>query len=309
MMPVCKDQASVMNFWANKLFGETQFNCGNQTLTSLNTVCNNNNNCNIACPTVVSNQINIVEKYCGSVSNLSFPNPKAYSLSLNANSNGEVFKWSVNNYLSQGGTQVTQPSNINNVRCNAITRTYYLNIDCYNNPLNNTLNGGTYEIQVYPSVPGNLSALVAVSNENSCTEPILTPINGCQNYISVVPSNSNPIFPLSSNENGNAQYTINFTANPNGPDCCNLPTLEGEVLENSDFQLGNFKWFETEESPVGTPSSSPYGIVGISLGTAANMNGTTDAWFGGYGTSSLMTIEQNIEIPSCNTLLQYALKR
>jgi len=143
---------------------------------------------------------------------------------------------------------------------------------------------------------------VVVSNENSCTEPIISPINGCENYISVVPSNSNPVFPVNSNENGNVQYTVNFNANPNGPDCCNPSTLAGEILENGGFELGGFKWFETEESPAGTPSASPYGIVGVSFNAPQNMNGTTDAWLGGYGTSSLMAIQQNIEIPDCNTL-------
>lgn len=297
-----KDQALVMNFWANKLFAETQFNCGNQTLTTLNTVCNNNNNCTIICPSVVSNQINVIETYCGSANNLSFPNPKAYGLKLNINNGGEIFQWSVNSYLSRGGTLVNEPSNINTTKCDVITRTYYLNIDCYNNPLSNTLNGGTYEIQVYPSVPNDLSNLVVVSNENACTEPILTPINGCENYISVVPSNSNPVFPVSSNKIGNAQYGINFTANSNGPNCCNLPSLAGEILENGNFELSNFKWFEIEELPPGTPTSSPYGIVGVSFGTPQNMNGSTDAWFGGIGTNSLAAIEQQIEIPACNTV-------
>jgi len=296
-----KDQALVMNFWANKLFGEAQYNCGNQALTSLNTVCNNNN-CNITCPTVVNNQINVVETYCGLASDLSFPNPKAYNLSLNANSNGEVFKWSVNNYLSQGGTEVNEPADINTIRCNVVTKTYYLNIDCYNSSLNNTLDGGTYIIQVYPLAPNDLISLVIVSNENSCTEPIVSPIGGCENYISVVGANSNPTFPVNPGENGIAEYTLNFTANPNGPDCCNPPALEGQVLENSDFELGTFKWLETEESPPGTPASSPYGIVGVSAGAMENMNGTVDAWFGGYGTGSLMAIEQNIDVPTCNTL-------
>jgi len=32
------------------------------------------------------------------------------------------------------------------------------------------------------------------------------------------------------------------------------------------------------------------------------MNGSNDAWFGGYSSGSLLAIEQNIKIPECNTL-------
>jgi len=296
-----KDQALVMNFWANKIFGETQYNCGNQELFSLNTVCDNNN-CNIICPTVVTNTVNIIEAHCGSAINLSFPNPRANGLTLNADSNGEVFIWSVNNYISLGGTQVSAPFNLSTTGCNATTQTYYLNIDCYNNPLSASLRGGTYQLQVYPQQPIDLSTLVEISNENSCTEPVLNPINGCENYISILPSNTNPAFPVNVNGNGITNYTINFTPNPNGPDCCNPPNLEGEVLENGNFELGNYKWSETEESPQGTAPEEPFGIVAVSLGTSANMNGTADAWFGGYATSSLMAIEQTINIPPCNTV-------
>jgi len=296
-----KDQALVMNFWANKLFGESQYICGNQALTSLNTVCNNNN-CNISCPRIVNNPINITEAYCSSLNNLSFPNPKAFGLSLNTNSNGEIFKWSVNNYISQGGTLVSEIPNISSIRCNVISQTYYLNIDCYNNSLSPTLNGGTYQIEVYPSPPDDLSNLITITNENNCNEPILNPIIGCENYISIIPSNLNPAFPVNTNENGVADYTVSFKANPNGPDCCNLTFLEDEIIENGDFELGYFKWIETEESPPGTPSTLPYGIIGVSAGATQNMNGTSDAWFGGYGVNSFMAIEQNIDIPLCDTL-------
>ncbi len=303
-----KDQAMVMNFWANKLFGAVQYNCGNQTIGSLNTICNTNN-CNIVCPTLVNNSINVIEQYCGSTGDLIFPNPPAYGLSINANSTGEVFVWSVNNYLSQGGIPINAPSAISTVRCNVISQTYYLNIDCYNNALATTLDGGTYTIQVYPLPPNDLSTLVTISNQNACNEPILNPINGCENYISMVPSNTNPTFPVAIDESGLANYTINFTPNPNGPPCCNLPTLGDEILENGDFELGNFKWYETEEFPPGTPATTPYGIVAISGNSTANMNGSNDAWFGGFNTNYLYVIEQNIIIPTCNTLsLQFDYK-
>lgn len=296
-----KDQALVMNLWANLLFGEFQYECSfNQKPSSLNTICNNN--CTVICPSIVSNPISIIEEYCGSAKNISFPNPKANGLNLNANSNGEVFTWSVNNYISQGGTIVNEPINLTTVACNVATQTYYLNIDCYNNPLSTKLNGGTYQIQVFPLPPNDLSTLVEITNENNCTEPIVTPVNNCENYVTIIPSNTNPSFPASINESGTTNYTINFTPNTNGPDCCSLPGLGGEILKNGDFELGKYKWLETEEAPPGTTSANPYGIVGVSNGTAANMNGTSDAWLGGYGTNSLLAIEQNIKVPECNTL-------
>jgi len=304
-----KDQALVMNFWANTLFGAQQFNCNaNQTLAGLNTVCNNNN-CNIVCPSLVNNQIKIVQQYCGSISNLSFPNPKAFGLSLNSDSNGEVFTWSVNNYTAQGGTTVSTPSDIVTSACIVATQTYYLNISCYNNPSAPTLNGGTYQIQVYPMPPEDLGTLIQVTNQNTCNEPIIVPVNGCDNYISTTPAATNPIFPVNVNDNGIANYTVNFTPNPNGPNCCNIPVLEGEILDNGDFELGAVGWNEIEEAPPGSPSSSPYGIIGLSAGTPINVNGSSDAWFGGYGSNTLLAIEQTVEIPACNTLtLQFDFK-
>jgi len=177
--------------------------------------------------------------------------PMAYGLSLNGNSNGQVFTWSVGNYRSQGGTLVNEPFNLSATGCNVATQTYYLNVDCYNNPLSTTLNGGTYQIQVFPLPPNDLSTLVEITNENNCNEPIVSAINNCDNYVTIVPSNTNPSFPAGTNESGLADYTINFIPNPNGPDCCNIPSLGGEILENGNFELGNFKWSETEEAPPG----------------------------------------------------------
>lgn len=297
-----KDQAIVMNYWANTLFGDFQFSCNdNQTLSSLYTVCNSGS-CIITCPSVVNTALNVVEEYCGVAENLVFPNPKTNGLSLNADSNGEVFKWTINNYANQGGTFVNQPSNLSTSNCTVATQTYYLNIECKDNPTSPILNGGIYKVQVFPTPPSNLNTLIQVTNENSCSEPVINPINGCDNYISVTPFNSNPSFPVNQVLNGIANYTVNFIPNPNGPNCCDIPTLDGEILENGDFEKGAVGWTEIEELPPGTPSSNPYGVIGISATSSANVNGTTDAWFGGFGVNTLSAIEQNIDIPACNTL-------
>jgi len=296
------DQALVMNYWANTLFGASQFNCNDKkTLTALNSVCNNNN-CTIICPSIVNSQIDIVEQYCGAVSNLSFPNPKAFGLSLNADSNGEVFTWSVNNYLSQGGTIVNTPFDLNTTDCTVTEQTYYLNIECYNNANAAVLSGGTFKIEAYPAPINNLSALVNITNENTCGEPQISPITGCEDYISITAATTNPSFPINSINSSVAKYTINFISNPNGPNCCDIPDLEGELLENGDFELGAINWIETEEAPPGTLSSSLYGIIGTSFGTSFNLNGSSDAWFGGFGNNTLLSLEQNIDIPPCGAL-------
>lgn len=297
-----KDQALVMNFWANRLFGNSQFDCNNnQTLSNLFTVCNSGT-CTITCPSVVNTQINVIEEYCGFADNLTFPNPRANGLSLNTDSNGEVFIWTENNYIGQGGTVVNEPSNLSTSACAVATKTYYLNIECYNNPASPKLKGGLYQTQVYPTLPNNLSSLVQITNENGCNEPVVSPINGCNNYISVTPSNTNPSFPLNQIQSGVANYTIGFIPNPNGPDCCDIPNLAGEIIQNGDFELSVSQWTEIEEAPPGTPSSSPYGIIGVSAGSPSNINGTIDAWLGGYGINSLLAVEQNINIPPCGTL-------
>lgn len=297
-----KDQALVMNFWANSLFRDSQYDCKyNQTVSNLFSACNSGN-CIIKCPSVVTNRINVIEKYCSIAENIVFPNPNANGLSLNADSNGQVFVWTVNNYKQDGGTVVNQPSNLSASACEVVTQIYYLNLECYSTPNSITLKGGTFEVQVYPAPPNDLNTLVAITNQNGCSEPIITPINDCDNYITVTPSPANPSFPIDQIQSGTAKYDVDFIPNPNGPDCCNIQSLDGEILQNGNFELVALGWTEIEEAPPGTPSLSPVGIIGVSAGNPANINGSVDAWFGGFGFNSLSGIEQIIDIPDCNTV-------
>ena len=107
---------------------------------------------------------------------------------------------------------------------------------------------------------------------------------------------ANPTFPVSAGQSGTANYTVTYTPAAGAPNCCNSGGGTGsELITNGDFEAGTTGWTETEEVPSGTPNPNPFGIIGVSNGP---VNGSNDAWFGGWGGTSTLTISQNINIPA-----------
>jgi len=294
-----EDQAAVMNYWANQLFGNTAGQCSDPNPTVLTTLCENTT-CVVACATEVTTPVAITEDFCETSIDAAFPDPEANGLVLDDNSDA-VYTWSTGNYLSAGGAAIGAPNTLTSTNCSIETETYYLNIDCETTPLNPTLDGGTYIITVYPGPPADLTTLATASGENACTEPVLTPLAGCENFITVTPDAGNPTFPVNAGDSGTASYTVTFTPDPNGPDCCVMgnPDDEGEILVNGDFEAGVGPWVEYEEVPAGTPNPTPFGIIGVS---GMFVNGTSEAWFGGWGGDSYLTITQDITIPACGVV-------
>ncbi len=299
-----EDQAQVMNYWANQLFGAgaVATDCVTPVASyEFKSQCLNET-CALICATSVVTPINLTQDYCGdSGAFTAFPNPEASGVVVDDNSD-VVYSWSTGGYLSAGGVGVTSPSTTTSTNCQVATETYYLNVDCGTTPLTPTLNGGTIVVTVYPAPPADISTLVTVANEGTCNEPTVTPIAGCESYISVVADGANPNFPVNGGDSGTANYTVSFVSNPAGPNCCTTgsPADEGEQITNGDFEAGTANWTELEEVPAGTPNPNPFGIIGVSGGA---LNGSNDAWLGGWQQSSFLSITQNITIsPNCGDM-------
>jgi len=257
--------------------------------------------CELICASAVTTPINITEESCGATTATSFPNPSSNGLVVDETSD-LVLTWSTGNYLSAGGTAVTAPSILTSVGCSVETETYYLNVDCGSAALSPTLDAGTYTIAAYPGFPDDVAALVTVSGENGCDEPLVTPIAGCENFVTVVGDGANPAFPVAAGESGTASYTVAYSSIAGGQECCIIgnPDDEGEILINGDFEGGIPPWTEVEELPPGTPNPNPFGIIGVSGGF---VNGSSEAWLGGWQEDSYLTIEQNINIgATCNVV-------
>ena len=175
--------------------------------------------CSVVCPTAVTTPINITSDFCGASDINSFPDVVSAGLVLDDNSDA-TYSWSIGGYLSAGGSVVTAPTIQTSTACTIVTETYYLNIDCGSTPLSPTLNGGTMIITAYPAPPADISTLVTVTGENTCDEPLVSAIPGCETYVSIVANGANPNFPVGSGVSGTASYTVTFVSNPAGPECC-----------------------------------------------------------------------------------------
>jgi len=294
-----EDQAQVMNYWANQLFKNTPTQCGNSNLTALTSLCSNNA-CNKICPSTVFSTINIHDDFCGASGNINFPNPFDYGLQLNSGSNDQNFMWSVNGYLDNNGLLINNPANSSAGLCTINSTSYYLNIQCNSNPLNNPLHGGVYVVHVYPDKPANLNSLVNIFNENTCNEPLISPKSGCASYVSIIPNPNNVNFLVNSGTFGTSSYFIGFIPNATGPNCCSFTDTEGEIIIDGNFEMSPSAWTVTEESPIGTPVTNSSSIIGISGGNS--IYNSIDAWFGGWEQSSYGAIEQTVTVPNCNEL-------
>lgn len=299
-----EDQANAMNVVANGLFGNVSIPAAPTNLTDLLGLCPAGQ-CQLVCVSQVLTPINTNVSYCTMSETLTLSET---GIVVDETSD-VVYSWSSGDYLSTGGTPVastTVPSFMT-TDCNITSEIYYLNVDCGTTPLMTTLDGGTFTINVYPGPPADLSSLVTISGENLCDEPIITPIPGCESFVSITNDGTNPSFPVNAGDSGSSNYMLTFTPDPNGPNCCATGSID-ELIENGDYEAGPASWTEVEEVPAGTPNPDPFGIIGVSQGY---FNGSNDAWFGGWGseigqssvTSSYLEISQTIDIPStCSAL-------
>jgi len=284
-----EDQAGAMNFYANQFFGGLNIPAANPT--ELFTECTGNT-CSVTCPSSASSTYSDTDAVCAA--NGTYVLPTTYPGLTLDDPAGATYSWSTGGYLpggsaiSGGSYSLTNPAG-----CNPSTETLYLNVSCNTDNTVN-INGGTLTLNVYPDPSQFVTAdLVSVSGENTCNEPTLTPLCAA---VSITADAANPAFPVTAGQSGVANYTATYTPAAGAPNCCVTGGGAGsELITNGDFESGNTGWTETEEVPSGTPNPNPFGIIGSSN---SPLNGTTDAWFGGWGGTSTLTISQNITIPA-----------
>ncbi len=265
--------------------------------------------CTVACPASVDSPFADALAACDDSGAISLPTSAADlaagGLALD-NSSDATYSWSTGGYLSAGGTAVADPANvaaISTAACTVTSETYYLNVDCGSAPLAATLDGGTYIITVYPGPPADLSTLVMISGENSCNEPSVMPITGCESFVTVAADAGNPAFPVAAGMSGTATYDITYTSDPAGPECC--PTVGGattELVADGSFEAGPGGGAWTEASTnFGTPLCDEAGC-GLGTGTGPS-DGLVWAWFGGIGASEIASVSQSITVPAAATSL------
>lgn len=304
-----EDQAMVMNFWANQLFGTVASQCSTPNPTQLTSLCEMEM-CVVACLTEVTTPIEIAEDYCSMSPATMFPDPFANGLVVDDPSD-VVITWSTGGYLSAGGTPVPAPDALISTNCSIETETYFLNLDCGSVPIDPQLQGGTYIISVYPGPPDDITTLVSVTGEGTCDEPMITAIPGCEDYVMITPDAENPAFPVAAGESGMASYTISFVSDPDGPECCLVPS-ETELIINGpaatqnqdgDLENGGIGWTSTSTN-FGTVYCNA-GLCGLGGGTVnygvAPNSGTELAWFGGAGGPFEQgTLSTTVTIPVCS---------
>ena len=255
------------------------------------------NFCTVVCPAQVVTPYARTEDLCAGITTYTLPT--SYPELVLDNNSAATYKWSIGNYISAGGTPVsaTTYTLTNPPGCAPVTELFFLNTGCFTDGLND-IDAGILTLNIYPD-PAQFTAtdLVTVSSENTCDAPIISP--NCAG-VTVSPDPANPTFPVSNGQNGTANYTITYTPPTGNPNCC-LLDASGEVIVNGDFEASppQTGWTELEEVPTGTPNPNPFGIIGVSNNS---LNGTNDAWFGGWGGTSYLTISQDIYIsPTCST--------
>ncbi len=302
-----EDQAMVMNFWANQLFGPNNSICGNQTPTELTSACEMQS-CIASCPTEVITPIAETNEFCSVSPVVDFPDPLTLGLMVD-DASDLVFVWSTGGFINTGGTVVTMPAAMMSTNCSMESETYFLNVDCGSTPISPPFEGGTYTITVFPGPPADITTLVTISGEGTCDEPMVVPIEGCENFVTITPDPNNPTFPVASGQSGTAAYTIEFVSDPQGPECCVTP-MAGELIINGptatqnqdgDLENGGMGW---------TTTSTNFGTVFCNTGTCGNGGGSVNygvppnsgtelAWFGGIGAFEAGTLSTDVVIPVC----------
>ena len=297
-----EDQAFAMNVVANGLFANISIPAAASNITDLFGLCPAGA-CALICPSQVITPLTVVDNFC--------TDSPAFTLSeagvVVDEASDAVYVWSTGDYLSNGGTPLasTNVPAMSTPDCTISTMVYYLNVNCGTSPLLFPLEGGTHTVNIYPSPPMDLSTLVTISGENTCSEPTVTAIPGCTGYVTITPVSSNPTFPVANGNSGISSYTLDFVPDPLGPDCC-LVANNLNLVTNGDFEGGSASWTIIENAPRNVADPTPDGVIGISGGI---VNGSSDAWLGGKGIrvgapsvgSSRTSIEQTVTLDATCT--------
>ena len=213
-----EDQAQVMNYWANQLFGGNSLADADPN-GSINTACGNT--CNVVCPTTVQTAYSGAEDLCAALGTYTLPTD--FSSVVLDNSSSATFTWSTGNYISAGGTAVTGTTiNLTNpATCAPVTETYYLNTGCTDNSIQE-INAGTLVLTVYPDPTQFVVADLVTFTDGTCDAPTWAVTAGCAPYVTVT-QNGGPTFPVASGASGTVDYDVTLTY---PAECCSVPASD-----------------------------------------------------------------------------------
>ncbi len=180
-----EDQAQVMNYWANQLFGGTANQCSAPSPTELTTLCAMQP-CVLVCPASVITPYSGTDEICA-ISTPSYDLPTDFSSVVLDDASDAVYTWSTGGYLSAGGVAVAGPYAVSPAGCEPLVETFYLNVDCGTTPLTTTLDAGTLVLTAYPDPSTFIATDLATFTDGDCGVPtwVITP--GCEAFVTITP--------------------------------------------------------------------------------------------------------------------------
>ena len=200
-----EDQAQVMNYWANQLFGASASQCSDPNPTELTSACLGLP-CTLVCPAVVNTPYSGAEDICTIAGDYTLPTD--FSSVVLDDASDAVYTWSTGDYLSAGGTAVAGPTYTPAPpSCAAVEETFYLNVDCGTTPLATTLDAGTLVLTVYPDPSTFAVADLVTFTDGVCDAPTWVVTPGCEAFVTVT-QNGGPTFPVNPGDAGSVDFDV-----------------------------------------------------------------------------------------------------
>ena len=221
-----EDQAAVMNYWSNQLFGTSASQCSDPNPTELTSVCVMES-CVVACATTVDNPLDITEELCA-ISTSTYTLPTDFSgLGLDDDSDA-TYTWTTGSYLP-GGTVVAGPDYTlpATTTCAPAAVTLYLNVGCGIDESVN-LQGGTVDLTIYPDPTQFAVEDLVTFTDGGCNGPTFVIVAGCESFVSVTQTSAQT-FPVATGTG-----TVTYDVSLNYPtECCCTPTLCTVTVDNN----------------------------------------------------------------------------
>ncbi len=220
-----EDQAQVMNYWANQLFGSSNLPDADPS-GSITTACGGT--CVVICPTSVQTAYSGTEDLCASLGTYDLPTD--FSSVVLDETISATFTWSTGGYMSAGGTAVAGATFTLPVptTCAPIVETLYLNTGCTDNSIQE-IDAGTIVLTIYPDPTQFAPADLVTFADGACGGPTFTVTSGCEPYVAVT-QNGGPAFPVTTGA-GPVDYdvTLNYPV-----ECCCPVTAGSETQANTN---------------------------------------------------------------------------
>lgn len=223
-----EDQAAVMNFWANELFGASASQCSPANPTELTSNCLMQP-CVLVCPAAVTTPYDGAEEVCTVSGDYTLPTD--FSAVVLDDASDAVFTWSTGNFLSSGGTAAGAEYTPATTSCAPEEVTFFLNVDCGTTPLPATLDAGTLVLTVYPDPSTFTVEDLVTFTDGDCTVPTFTITAGCEAYVTVTPLDE-----PTSIGNGDSG-TVNYDITLNYPVECCCPSTMSSQTETNEAQV------------------------------------------------------------------------